>query len=85
MNQYLVEEVIEGETYFKIMNPREIFNAMDMSDCYDITVYPYLLKPEMPPIPCRFCGTWHDGSDPLKMKIETIYGEVLDIGYGTDH
>ena len=86
MNQYLVEEVIESETFFRIMKPREIFNTMDMADCYDIGVRPYLLVPGMIPVPCVFKGTWHDGKDPLKMVIVNgITGEVLDVGYGTNH
>ena len=85
MNQYLVEKRIYDESYFKIMSANEIFNLMDMEDCYYLEIYLYLLVHGMPPVPCKFRGIWDGSDDPLKMVIESATGEIIDVGYGTDH
>ena len=88
MNRYLVEYKIEGE-YGEphIVYATKIFDTMDMDDCYDIKiVYLYLLTEDgREPIPCNFFGTWHNFHDPLRMEIRTEDGEVVSVGYGTDH
>lgn len=73
-------------TYSKIMTAREIFNYMDMDDCfpYDLTLNIWRINGIGEPLTeCSFNGTWHDPSDPLKMSITG--GGIEEIGYGTDH
>lgn len=84
--QYFVNKKIEGECYPRVMTAIEIFNLMDMADCYDVEVDIYKVNDfGEPPTPCVFRGTWHDPSIPLKMVIEDCNGNILDIGSGTDH
>lgn len=99
MNKYLVIYEIEGEICEPVIETaKEIFDKMDMADCYDIEIICLTwLKPhkdrrdfclDLNVFPrCQFLGAWHDGNDPLKMEIRTMFGEskTLDIGYGTDH
>lgn len=89
MNRFLVVYELEGkETSPHITTANEIFDKMDMDDCYDVSVkYLYWLK-EKPfkLIPCKFYGTWHRFKDPLLMEIvRTDTGETMSFGYGTDH
>ena len=98
-NKYLVTYLIEGEICEpKIETASQIFNKMAMDDCYDIHIISLnWLKPysdvkeyrlAADPYPtCKFCGTWHDPDDSLKMKIERMFGDmaVLDVGYAPDH
>jgi len=101
MNKYLVTYEIEDHIFAVIETAREIFNKMDMADCYNIRVivlewlceydcpgdYKLYGYPE-----CEFKGTWScrnpetNRIDPLRMEIRRVdTGEVLDVGYGTDH
>lgn len=64
----------------------EIFNKMDMSDCYPIHVERILMIEGKELTECRFRGTWHDPNEPLKMVIENRETEeIMDVGYGSDH
>lgn len=101
MNKYLVTYEIEGEICEpKIETATEIFNKMDMDDCYDISILDLRLlqKPEnrfdvyYPA--CQFFGTWSCKNpetgkiDPLRMEIRKKFLDtdiVYDVGYGTDH
>ena len=63
----------------------KIFNNMDMSDCYDIEIASlYAVNgPEL--TKCEFYGTWST-PEPLRMEIrDAETGDVLAVGYGTDH
>lgn len=87
-NKYLVTFEIEGElSNAVILSPRQIFDKMDLDDCYDISVVSiYLIKKNGAPVKCVFHGTRHDLSDPLKMSITSSSGKkIYDYGYGTDH
>ena len=88
--QYLVithwEDDPEGETTSRIMSAKQIFDMMDMEDCF-----PCRLEMDIWRIneigealtDCAFFGPWHDGEDPLKMCI--VGDGIREIGYGTDH
>ena len=85
-NRYYVVYKIEDEYYPHIESAMEIFNKMDMSDCYDISVERICLINNSKLIPCRFRNTWHDPREPLRMQIENKRnGTVYNIGYGSDH
>lgn len=86
-HKYVVIYEIEGEICEpEIKTAKEIFDTMDMSDCYDISIKRLMLVDGAKLIGCRFRGTWHDLNDRLKMKIENVItGEVYDVGYGSDH
>ena len=86
MNIFLVNQLIDGEDFSaRIMTADEIFDMMDMADCYNIQIRVYILRGfEDKPKLCKFRGTWHDPSDPLKMVIE-YEGKEIAVGYGTDH
>lgn len=82
---YLVQGIMEDEEFASLMTAKEIFDMMDMDDCYQVRIEIWRLdgigsEPEK----CGFCGTWHDWKDPLKMKI-VCNGETLEVGWGTDH
>ena len=86
-NNYLVTYDIEGENYTHIETARTIFNKMDMSDCYDISIVSlFLIRENGRVSECVYRGTWHNGKDPLLMAIQLKRGgRVIDEGYGTDH
>ena len=87
MKNYLVTYEMEGEVFHRFETENTIFDRMDMSDCYDIDIKNILLCEEGKlQIACQFFGTWHNGDDPLRMEIRTLgNGEVVSVGYGTDH
>lgn len=89
VNKYLVIYEIEGEICEPaIETATQIFDKMDLSDCYDITIKRIFLIDGSKVGECRFRGTWHDPKEPLKMVIEAMYPAPplpYDIGYGTDH
>lgn len=83
---YLVKCLSDGDSWFKVMSANEIFDMMDMSDCYDIEIHIFRIGDFYEPIePCTFHGAWSDLDDPLKMWITDCEGEILSVGYGTDH
>ena len=74
------------ETSAEIMTAAEIFNYMDMDDCFPCELYMDIYRINgigIAPTECSFRGTWHDPSDPLKMVI--VGGGISEVGYGTDH
>lgn len=99
MNKYLVTYEIEGEICEPVIETApQIFDKMDLDDCYDIHIVDlrwlkrYKNFNEMRMVAsiypsCEFHGTWHNGKDPLRMEIREKFGdmEVLDVGYGSDH
>lgn len=83
--RFFVVRQIEGDISPKIMSAFEIFRMMDLADLYDIEIRVYKIGAlNDPPKLCKFRGTWHDPSDPLKMVIECDGKEIAE-GYGTDH
>lgn len=87
-NKYLVTFEIEGElSDTAIMTPRQIFDKMDLDDCYDISVENiYLIKKSGAPVKVQFRGCRHRLDDPLRMSIFSMSGKTeYDYGYGTDH
>ena len=69
----------------EITTAGHIFNTMDMSDCYDISIASLYAIVGKDLIECRFIGT-HCHSETLRMEIRKAdTGEVLAVGYGTDH
>lgn len=90
MNKYLVIYKDNDGALLEpvIQTARQIFDMMDMSDCHGITIERVFLLDGSKVEECRFCGTWHDPKEPLKMVIEAMYPAPplpYDIGYGTDH
>ena len=76
----------EEETSAEIMTAAEIFNYMDMDDCFPCGLCMDIYRINglwEAPTECSFRGTWHDPSDPLKMVI--VGGGIREVGYGTDH
>lgn len=69
-----------------LMSAAEIFNEMDMSDCFPCELELGIYRIEgigLAPVECSFRGKWHDSKDPLKMAI--VGGGIREVGYGTDH
>lgn len=85
MGRFLVIAIDDsGEEWTKIMTADEIFNLMDMADCYGLSIDIWKINGFGEALTeCSFLGCWHDGSDPLKMCI--IGDGVKEVGYGTDH
>lgn len=97
MNKYLVTYEVEDHIFAVIETAREIFNKMDMADCYDTRIiglkwlreydcpgdYKLYGYPE-----CEFKGTWccrnpETGEiDPLRMEIRMMFGEELLLDIG---
>ena len=85
-NKYYVVYKIEGEYSSVIETGHQIFDRMDIDDCYDIHIERLLLIDKTRLIPCEFLGTWHNGKNPLCMEIRRISNrKVLDVGYGSNH
>ena len=87
-DRYLVTYRIEGELVDpQIETARQIFEKIDMNDCYDISINRlYLLNKEKAPTQCYLRGCWHNPKDPLRMEIRNLVtDEVYSFGYGTDH
>ena len=84
-SEFIDDDCPDG-TYSDIMTASQIFNHMDMDDCfpsdYQIDIY-RLNGIGLAPSECSFHGTWHDPSDPLKMVI--VGDGIREVGYGTDH
>ena len=92
MNKYLVIYEFDGELLESVIRTAtDIFETMDMSDCYDITIKRIWLIKDIDLIECRFYGTWHNPKDPLRMEIRALIPSTpeqlkpFDVGYGTDH
>ena len=92
MNKYLVIYKMDGELLEPtIATAKQIFDKMDMSDCYPITIARLWLIRETRLTECIFYGTWHNGKDPLRMEIKAAIPVTLeqlkpyDVGYGIDH
>lgn len=92
MNKYLVIYEIDGEICEpSIETASDIFNKMDMSDCYDITIARLWLIDGVDITDCLFYGTWHNPKEPLRMEIKAMIPATpeqlkpYDVGYGTDH
>lgn len=85
-HKYFVIYDIEGELFPTVETAIEIFNRMDMSDCYGISIKRlWLIKGDYM-VAAMFCGTHHNPKDKLKMKIiDVITHETFDVGYGSDH
>lgn len=79
--EYDHEEYGEPE----ITTAGHIFSKMDMSDCYDIDIASLYAIVGAAVIRCEFVGT-HCCTETLRMEIRKAdTGEVLAVGYGTDH
>ena len=85
-HNYFVIYMFDEDFSPVIETGHEIFDRMDLSDCYPIEIRQLFLIDGDQLRACKFRGTWHDGKDPLKMQIENVItGEVYDVGYGSDH
>lgn len=87
MNRYLVYFSFDNEPNEPvIISSYDLFDRMDLDDCYPIRIEALYFIGEREPEPCTFHGSWHDFNDPLKMTItKDSTGETLDVGYGSDH
>ena len=84
--KFLVYYEIEGEVKEPVIETAvQIFNTMDMDDCYDIHINRiYLLTNKTAPIKCKFFGAWTYDRNWMKIqnaKTEKIYAEMK----GSDH
>ena len=85
-HKYYVVYSTDGEYFSVIETGRQIFDRMDMDDCYDIHINRLLLINKTRLVPCEFYGTRHNWDDALRMEIRRrSNGKVLDVGYGSDH
>lgn len=97
MNKYLVTYEVEDHICAVIETAREIFNKMDMADCYDIRIIglKWLREYDDPQDfringypECEFKGTWccrnpETGKiDPLRMEISLIAGTCETLDVG---
>lgn len=85
--RYIVDMLFDQEERAVAMkSAHEIFELMDMSDCYDVDIDIWEItefgeRPEHR----NFLGTWTHYHDPLRMEITDDDGNVLATGYGTDN
>ena len=82
---FVVQRIIEGEHVApKVMSASEIFDMMDMADCYDIQIVIWKFDDfGKEPKRCEFLGVWSNAKDPLRMVI--VCENKVWVGYGTDH
>ena len=84
--KYIVHEKCDDGMLVTIKSAREIFDMMDMADCYPIEIELWeLTEFGEAPVHRRFRGTWHNLKDPLLMAITDDDGNVLATGHGSDH
>jgi len=87
MKKFIVKYEMEDDVLVAVETATEIFDKMDMDDCYNI----YITDIRQFDVdnfcePCEFHGTWYYWNDPLRMEIvRKKDGEVVAVGYGTDH
>ena len=79
--KFLVQRMIDNETYPSIMTERELINYIDMSDChdeyyeiYDISTFGEVKK-------LHYVG-WQPN---CLIEIADENGIIVFCGYGTDH
>lgn len=92
-NKYLVIYSYDGELGEpQISTGREIFQKMEMDDCYPVSIERLILIDGKELRECEFHGTWcctdrETGKiDPLRMEIRRMAdGILLDSGYAEDH
>lgn len=83
--KFLVNGMTEGEEWSKIMTAREIFEHMNMSDCYDIKMDIWKINGYGEALTeCGFMGKWMFKGDPQRMEIRSDEG-IEAVGYGTEH
>ena len=86
--KYIVRSRFDmGDCTVDIMSAMEIFDMMDMSDCFDIDIDIYEFGETFGDAPMHrlFRGHWSHFDDPLRMEITDEEGNVLAVGHGTDH
>lgn len=87
MRKFAVKYEMEDDVFATIETARQIFDKMDMDDCYNIHILDIrIFDVDEFCEPCVFYGSWHNFDDPLRMEIRRKRdNEVVAIGYGTDH
>ena len=87
MKEFIVKYESDGDVCVAVNSANKIFSTMDMNDCYDIHILDIRqFSVEDFCEPCDFYGTWSNFSDPLRMEIRRKRdGEVVAVGYGSDH
>ena len=84
-SKFLVNGITEENEWSKIMTADEIFQMMDMDDCYNISIDIWKINGYGEALTeCHFFGTWSFAKDPLRMEIRSENGTEA-VGYGTDH
>ncbi len=83
--KFLVQVTDGEDTWVSLMSAQTLIDSVDMSDCSycSYQVFDYSTFGEIKPLVLK--GTWHDPKDPLKIVVEDTEGNVLLVGYGTDH
>ena len=84
--KFLVNGITEGEEWSKIMTAAEIFDMMDMEDCYEVHIDIWKINGYGEALTeCCFLGKWCFGpKDPQRMEIRSDDG-IEEVGYGTEH
>lgn len=87
-NQFLVQclDSFTGETWASFKTAKQLIDFVDLDDCYDFVYSVYDASSKFGEIkPLVVKGCWHDFRDPLKIVIEDEDGNVVLVGYGSDH
>lgn len=83
--KYLVNGITECGEWSKIMTAAEIFDMMDMEDCYEVHIDIWKINGYGEALTeCGFLGKWMFTGDPQRMEIRSDAG-IEDVGYGTEH
>lgn len=83
--KYLVNGITEDTEWSKIMTAAEIFDLMDMSDCYQVDIDIWKINGYGEALTeCGFIGKWMFKGDPQRMEIRAMDG-AIEVGYGTEH
>ena len=87
MKKFVVKYEMEDDVWVAVETAKEIFDRMDMDDYCDIHITDIRqFDADNFCEPCEFHGSWHSWHDPLRMEIvRKRDGEVVAVGYGTDH
>jgi uncharacterized Rossmann fold enzyme len=89
MKTYLAIKLIDGEVIARVFTERltpKIIADISMADCDMAPDKIYLIANDGTLILLDIHGTWHDGKNPLYIKVvNPIIQEIEFDGYGVDH
>ena len=83
-NKFLVVGLVEDSEFSEIMTAHQIFEMMEMEDCYEIHIDIWHIRGYGEALEsCSFHGKWHDHKDPLRMVI--VGDGIREVGYAEEH